>query len=308
MQRPFPIDPQLTAVAIAYRNTKLIADEVLPRVPVKSPAFKWLEYDFSERFTLPNTRVGRTSQPNQVEFSAIEKESSVTDYGLDSPVPQDDVDSAITGYDPLGHATEATTDLILLDREVRAANVLFNGDNYNNKTTLTTAEQWNDPTSDPIKLITDAFDSMIQRPNIGTLGRRVATILRRHPKIVAAYHGNSGESGLVPLGFLADLLELEAIYVGDAFLNSAKPGKSPKLLRAWGDKAAFIVRNKLANTKGGVTFGYTAQFKDRVSGSINDPDIGLRGGQRVRVGESVKEIVVAKDAGYLFENVISPNS
>lgn len=308
MQRPFPIDPQLTAVAIAYRNTKLIADEVLPRVPVESPAFKWLEYDFSERFTLPNTRVGRTSQPNQVEFSAIEKESSVTDYGLDSPVPQDDIDSAITGYDPLGHATEATTDLILLDREVRTANVLFNGDNYNNKTTLTTAEQWNDPTSDPIKLITDAFDSMIQRPNIGTLGRRVATILRRHPKIVAAYHGNSGESGLVPLGFLADLLELEAIYVGDAFLNSAKPGKSPKLLRAWGDKAAFIVRNKLANTKGGVTFGYTAQFKDRVSGSINDPDIGLRGGQRVRVGESVKEIVVAKDAGYLFENVISPNS
>ncbi|MBI0114211.1 MULTISPECIES: hypothetical protein [unclassified Gilliamella] len=308
MQRPFPIDPQLTAVAIAYRNTKLIADEVLPRVPVESPAFKWLEYDFSERFTLPNTRVGRTSQPNQVEFSAIEKESSVTDYGLDSPVPQDDIDSAITGYDPLGHATEATTDLILLDREVRTANVLFNGDNYNNKTTLTTAEQWNDPTSDPIKLITDAFDSMIQRPNIGTLGRRVATILRRHPKIVAAYHGNSGESGLVPLGFLADLLELESIYVGDAFLNSAKPGKSPKLLRAWGDKAAFIVRNKLANTKGGVTFGYTAQFKDRVSGSINDPDIGLRGGQRVRVGESVKEIVVAKDAGYLFENVISPNS
>ena len=308
MQRPFPIDPQLTAIAIAYRNTKLIADEVLPRVPVESPAFKWLEYDFSERFTLPNTRVGRTSQPNQVEFSAIEKESSVTDYGLDSPVPQDDIDSAITGYDPLGHATEATTDLILLDREVRTANVLFNGDNYNNKTTLTTAEQWNDPTSDPIKLITDAFDSMIQRPNIGTLGRRVATILRRHPKIVAAYHGNSGESGLVPLGFLADLLELEAIYVGDAFLNSAKPGKSPKLLRAWGDKAAFIVRNKLANTKGGVTFGYTAQFKDRVSGSINDPDIGLRGGQRVRVGESVKEIVVAKDAGYLFENVISPNS
>ena len=56
-----------------------------------------------------------------------------------------------------------------------------------------------------------------------------------------------------------------------------------------------------------MTFGYTAQFKDRVSGSIVDPDIGLRGGQRVRVGESVKELVVAKDAGYLFENVIPAN-
>lgn len=304
MQRPFPVEPQLTAIAIAYRNTKFIADEVLPRVPVSSTSFKWLEFDFSERFTLPNTKVGRTSQPNQVEFSAKEKESSVEDWGLDSPVPQDDIDTAITGYNPLGHAVEATTDLILLDREVRAANLLFNGANYNNKQTLTTAKQWNDPNNDPVKSITDAFDSMIQRPNIGTLGRRVATVLRRHPKIVAAYHGNAGESGLVPLGFLADLLELDAIYVGDAFLNSAKPGKPPVLLRAWGNKASFTVRNKLANTKGGITFGYTAQFKDRVSGSIADPDIGLRGGQRVRVGESVKEIVVSKDAGYLFENVI----
>lgn len=307
MQRPFPVDPQLTAITIAYRNTKLIADEVLPRVPVSSTSFKWLEFDFSERFTLPNTKVGRTSQPNQVEFSAKEKESSVEDWGLDSPVPQDDIDTAITGYNPLGHAVEATTDLILLDREVRAANLLFNGANYNNKQTLTSAEQWNDPNNNPVESITDAFDSMIQRPTIGTLGRRVATVLRRHPKIVAAYHGNAGESGLVPLEFLADLLELDAIYVGDAFLNSAKPGKSPVLLRAWGNKASFTVRNKLANTKGGITFGYTAQFKDRVSGSIADPDIGLRGGQRVRVGESVKEIVVAKDAGYLFENVIPAN-
>lgn len=308
MQRPFPVEPQLTAIAIAYRNNKLIAEEVLPRVPVSSTSFKWLEYDFSERFTLPNTKVGRTSQPNQVEFSAKEKESSVEDHGLDSPVPQDDIDTAITGYNPLGHAVEATTDLILLDREVRAANILFNGNNYNYKKTLTTAEQWSDPDSDPVALLTDAFDSMVVRPNIGTLGRRVATMLRRHPKIVAAYHGNSGESGLVPLGFLADLLELEAIYVGDVFLNSAKPGKAPALLRAWGNKASFTVRNKLATTKGGVTFGFTAQFKDRVSGSIPDPDIGLRGGQRVRVGESVKELVVAKDAGYLFENVIPANS
>ncbi len=33
--RPFPIDPKLTAIAIAYRNPDivLIADSVLPRTP-----------------------------------------------------------------------------------------------------------------------------------------------------------------------------------------------------------------------------------------------------------------------------------
>ena len=44
--RPFPIDPKLTAIAIAYRNPDvvLIADSVLPRTPT-SQEFKWLEYD-----------------------------------------------------------------------------------------------------------------------------------------------------------------------------------------------------------------------------------------------------------------------
>lgn len=70
---PFPIDAHLTAIAIAYRNSSMIADEVLPRVPVGKAEFKWWEYDLGQGFTVPNTNVGRTSQPNQVEFNAEEK-------------------------------------------------------------------------------------------------------------------------------------------------------------------------------------------------------------------------------------------
>ncbi|EHF7717022.1 phage capsid protein, partial [Salmonella enterica] len=61
----------------------------------------------------------------------------------------------------------------------------------------------------------------------------------------------------------------------------------------------------LADTQGGVTFGFTAQFGSRVSGSIPDPDMGMRGGQRVRVGESVRELIVAQDCGYFFQNAVS---
>ncbi|UUE75476.1 hypothetical protein [Pectobacterium aroidearum] len=85
MAAPFPIDPHLTSIAIAYRNGSLIADSVLPRVPVGKSEFKWWEYDLADGFTLPNTSVGRTSQPNQVEFNATEETSSTSDYALDSP-------------------------------------------------------------------------------------------------------------------------------------------------------------------------------------------------------------------------------
>ncbi len=42
-----------------------------------------------------------------------------------------------------------------------------------------------------------------------------------------------------------------------------------------------------------------------MAGRREDPDIGLRGGVRVRVGESVKELIVANDLGYYFENAVA---
>lgn len=304
---PFPVDPELTAIAIAYRNGRMIADEVLPRVPVGKQEFKYWKYDLAQGFTVPETLVGRKSKPNEVEFSATDETSSTEDHGLDAPVPQADIDNAPTNYNPLGHATEQTTNLILLDREARTSKLVFSPNSYaaGNKITLSGADQWSDPTSNPLPVITDALDSVILRPNIGVLGRRTATILRRHPKIVKAYNGSLGDEGMVPMAFLQELLELEAIYVGEARLNIARPGQNPSLIRAWGPHASFIYRDRLADTRNGTTFGLTGQWGDRVSGSIPDPNIGLRGGQRVRVGESVKELVTAPDLGFFFENAVA---
>lgn len=304
---PFPIQPALTAIAIAYRNTRLIADDVLPRVPVGAQEFKYLKHALAEGFTVPDTLVGRKSRPNQVEFSGTEETASTVDHGLDSPVPQADIDNAPTNYDPLGKATEFTTNLVMLDREVRTSNLVFANATYPaaNRTTLSGTSQWSDPASDPLAAITDALDSVVMRPNVGILGRRTSTLLRRHPKVVKAFHGNSGDEGMVPLQFLADLLELEAIFVGEARLNIARPGQAANLQRVWGPHAAFIYRDSLASAQSGTTFGMTGQWGSRIAGSQTDPNIGLRGGEMVRVGESVKELITAPDLGYFFENAVA---
>ncbi|MEQ6331521.1 phage capsid protein [Pseudomonas chengduensis] len=304
---PFPIDPALTAIAIAYRNGRMIADDVLPRVGVGVQAFKYMKHDLREGFTVPSTLVGRKSAPNRVEFSATEATSSTEDHALDAPVPQADIDNAPSNFDPLGNAVEYTTNLILLDREARTSSAVFNNASYaaGNRTTLSGTSQWSDPDSNPIPVITDALDSVVMRPNIGVLGRRTSTWLRRHPKVVKAFNGTLGDEGMVPMQYLADLLELEAIYVGEARLNIARPGQAANLVRAWGPHASFIYRDRLANAQNGTTFGFTAQWGDRISGSQFDGDIGMRGGQRVRVGESVKELVTAPDLGYFFENAVA---
>jgi hypothetical protein len=49
----------------------------------------------------------------------------------------------------------------------------------------------------------------------------------------------------------------------------------------------------------------TAQWQNRIAGSVPEPKMGLRGGLTVTVGESVKEVVTANDLGYIIKAAIA---
>jgi hypothetical protein len=300
---PFPITPELTAIAIAYKNSALIADQVLPYVPVGKKEFKYLKYTKAERFTLPDNYVGRKGTPNQVDFSATETESACVDYGLDDFVPQDDIMNAPPNYDPLGNAVEAIMDLNLLAREKRVADLVFASGSFasSNTTTLTGTDQWSDFTnSDPIDDILTGLDACIMRPNIMVLGNAVWSNLRQHPKIVKAANRNSGDAGIAAREAVKELFELDEILVGQGWLNSAKKGQTASFTRVWGNYCALIYKNSLANTQRGTTFGFTARFGNPIAGQMPEPTVGLKGSIRVRAGESVKELICANDLGYLI--------
>jgi len=306
MPAPFPIQPELTAIAIAYKNGRMIADEVLPRVPVGKQDFKYLEHNLEEGFTVPDTKVGRKSRPNEIEFSATEKTASTEDHALDSSIPQSDIDNAPANYNPKGRAVEGIQNLVALDREVRVSNLVFGAANYgvNNKQALAGVAQFIDPASKPIDVIGDAADSLILRPNVMVLGRRAFTILSRHPSIVKAFNGNAGDSGQASREFIASLFEMEKVIVGEARVNTTRKGQVASIQRAWGSHIALIHQETHADTTNGTaTYGFTAQFGDRIAGSVPDKDIGMRGGERVRSGESVKELLAAPDLGYLIQNI-----
>ena len=261
--------------------------------------------------------VGRKGVPNEVQFGATEVGGFVKDYGLDDLVPNEDLNSAPPGYDPLGRAVEGTSELIALDREKRVADLVFNTATYPaaNRATLSGTSQWSDYTnSDPYSAIMAARDGMLMPFNTGIIGRLAWSKLRVHPKITAALapssNGNSSTSNAqgapATLQAVADLLELDRILVGESWVNTAKPGQTASLARIWGKHMALLHLNPIASIRGNaITFGYTAEYGNRVSGSIPEPKVGLRGAQRVRVGESVNEIVCASDVGYYFQNIVA---
>ncbi len=313
MKFPFTPSPQYTAIALAYTNREMIADQVLPRLSVTAREFKWDRHEKSSMFQVPSTLVGRKGSPNEVEFSATEETSSVADYGLDDVVPREDVEAAAgkPGLDPLGRATEGVSQLILLDREQRTADLVFNPNTYpvGNKVQLATTDQWNEyaeANSDPVEDILAAKEAALMPYNTAVIGEKVWFALRRHPKLLAAYFPvNATGGGILSLQQFAELFEFERVLIGRAKKATTKPGQTLTLGDVWGNHFAMMHQNPLGSLRGnGITFGATAEYGTRFASTMEEPKVGLRGATRVRVGEMVKELITSADCGYLIQDAV----
>lgn len=307
MQRPYPNDPRLTGLTLAFRNRELIADQVMPRTPVARTTFKWNEWDFAQGITLPVTLVGRKGRPTEVEFTAIERPGFTEDHALDDVIPNDDIADVPEGsnLDPLGRATEVLTGLIALGREIRVATKVRDTGNFNHSTTVATGDQWQQAAADPSGQILEAISTPLVRPNIGVTSLAVLNALRKNISIVSAITGNTSGKGIVSTDQVAKYFELDEILTGAAWVNIAKPGQAPQFTRVWGNDFALLRRGNIVQTQGQEpSWGITAEFGDRVAKQIPEPKTGMRGATRVRVGESVGEIIQSKEAGFLFKQVI----
>jgi hypothetical protein len=314
---PFPVNPELTAVAIGYRNLDdaLIADEVVPRIPTPKK-FQWTKYDQQDAYTVPDTKVGRKSEPTMVDFGGQLIPDEVQDFGLDDLVPNDDIEAfdampkPKTGgpINPLALSTMMLTNLVMLDREIRVAGEVFDANLYPaaNKTTLAGGSQWSDyVNSNPLSAIMTALDTPLVRPNKMVIGRAAWTVLRQHPKVVQAVYKSFQGAGTISKEQMAELLEIETILVGSGFVNTARKGQAPAYARVWGKHCSLIYSSVQAAQTMQPNFGFTAQFGTKIAGDIPQPAKGLRGGVLVRAGESVKEVFPSPDVAYFFQNAVA---
>lgn len=312
----FPVNPELSAIAIGYKNrdVDLVADMVLPRVQKGGKKFAYTKYTQADAYTVPPTRVGRKSEPTMVDFGGTLINDECVDWGLDDLVPNDEVlafnamphPGSLVG--PLQKSTSLLAGLVALDREIRVAGVVFNAANYiaANKATLAGATQWSDFTnSNPLDAILAALDLPVFRPNTLVLGQAVWTKLRQHPRMIQAANASAQTGGAITRQQLADLIEVKNIIVGAGFVNTAAKGQTATISRVWGKFAAALYVSEDAANADQPTWGFTAQFGERIAGVIDEPKAGLRGGQRVRVGESVKEVVASSDVGYLWSAAVA---
>ncbi len=311
---PFPVDSHLQGLSIAYRNPaqNFIADKLMPRTQVATKSFKYLTFDSAQHFSLPDTKVGRKSEPTIVEYSGAEKSATVLDYGLEDIIPIDDIEQAKAAqhdYDPKARAVEFLTDLIMLDRERRVAKIIQDPSNFEQANVTNVASnsnaKWTHSSQNPRDILLTALDLPILRPNIMVIGREAWTKIRQHPKLVASAARTANSEGAISKSQLADMLEIKQVLVGDSIYNSANRGQELDAAYTWGKNVALLHINEAAGAHNGITWGYSAEYGKRSAGIIPDPNKGARGAIVVRVIESCCELVAAKNLGVLFRAVIS---
>ena len=312
----FPVNPELAAIAIGYKNREidLIADLVLPRIQV-AKKFAYTKYTIQDAFTVPATRVGRKSDPTMVDFGGTLVNAECVDWGLDDLIPNDEIEAfnaqisagfALTS--PHAKSVSLLTGLILLDREIRVANLVTTLGTYlaAQRATLSGTSQWSDfANSSPLDALLTALDVPVMRPNTIVMGQAVWTKLRQHPRLIQAANASAQTGGAITRQDLADLLEVKSVLIGSGFANTAARGQTPTFSRVWGKHAALLYVSEDQANADQPTFGFTGQFATRIAGTFDETQKGLRGGQRVRVGESVLEVIASQEAGYFFQNAVA---
>ena len=159
-------------------------------------------------------------------------------------------------------------------------------------------------TVDAEAVIAEMLEKPFMRPNIGVMSQKVWDRLSRNPLLIKAIKGELVGKKLTTAEFCS-YFELEQLYIGKARVTRQVKGKTPVPERVWGTGMAFHYRDMTASEQRGVTWGLTVPYGQPFAGSRTDPDIGLRGGIRIRAGESLKELVLAKDAGCLITGAIA---
>lgn len=304
----FPPDPHLTAIAIAYKNPDqvLIADQVLPRDNTLSEVlFKYYaSKDKHQAFRLPETAVAQHGRVNRLEVQMEELAAAVQDEALEIPLGAHD----LKRKNARDMATELATSIIMLRHEVKVAQLVFDPAQFpaGFKEELTGAARFDNVAyeGNTVRILRAAQRKTLMPANCVAIGREAWDTLSVDPNLVSAVHGNDGTKGVIMPADFAKLFGLQECLVGDGWIDTAKPGETPNLQPVWGPHVLFFHRNRAASTQGGVTFGLTGQYGTRIAGSRPAPELGLRGGEIVKVGESTKPLIVAPECGYFMENVV----
>ena len=260
------VDPILSAVARGYRSPKAaIANILFPIVTVGQRAGRIIAFG-PDDYKLMSTKRAPGANTKRVQFGYASDPFSLVDHRLEGGVPVELQEEAQAGpgIDLSSNAVQRVQNTMALEREYAAGQLARDASKYpaSNKETLSGTSQWSNPASDPFTDIMEGKEVIRsktgEKPNVLTLGPKVLTALRTHPKVLDRLT-TSTDRPPATIQQLQALFELQQVAEGEAVYHDGTQFQD-----VWGKDAILAYTTPASMQEmGSPNFGYTYQLAGR---------------------------------------------
>lgn len=317
------IDKALTNMSVAYMQdaSAFIADKVFPTIPVRKQSDVYFVYNKGDFFR------------DEAKVRAGASESAGGDYNVEAANPyycklqafhKDVTEQDRANYDePLdadNDANDFVSQKMLVRREVAWANAYFKTGVWTTEITGVAASpttgqvlQWHLATSNPIEDISNAVITIASqtgfKPNTLVLGPSVFSALKNHQDVLDRIKYT--QKGIVTADLLAQLFEVENVYVAWAVVNTANQGADDVIDFVMGKHALLCYVNPrpaLKKPSAGYIFAWTGLLGSGAFGNrivrIPMDQLGI-GTERIEGEIAFDAKVIAQDLGVFFANIVA---
>ena len=199
--RQLYIERRLTNVSVAYKNGSFVADEVCPIVLVPDKSGKILEDDKTalQADAGGDDAIGQGEYPGTIKVDLQDRQYSTVERAKSAFLHDDDVaadEAQGQPYRPRIRKTNAVTQRLMLNREVRVATLYRNAATWAATHTSTPATKWDAATgSDPINDINVAKlkvkTDLLLPPNVAVVPWEVVVYLTNNSAVKALTNGGT---------------------------------------------------------------------------------------------------------------------
>lgn len=309
------IDRALSNFSLKHQNGALIADLICPRVDVAKDSDKYFVYGRQDYRMAVDGR-GDKADTNFIDSWKIEATPTYTcfEHSLADLVSDRERRNSDEPLAPDFDATENLTNLILLNREKRVADMLTSAGSFSNSgntITLIGDEQWNDVAFDSDSK-TDAIEARIDAgkeairaaigrdPNTIVIPAAVARVIKRDPEVRDMIRYT--DSSLLVNGDLPATLWNMRVLSPGAVYDSSEEGQAFSAADVWGKHVllAYVAPN--VRTPRTMTLAMTFQSQPRQTSKWREDG---RKADAIEVSEMLVEQIVSEHCGYLIRNAIA---
>ena len=234
------IDVPLGRMAVQAFSTgdgEFVGDQLMPGIPVGKESDKYYIIEKDAFLRTPDTLRSRSTEARRVRFETSSESYFANNYALASDIPIEDLSNADNPVQLRQNTTRLIVTNLRRDQEVRIANLVTSLTNLGSGTTLSGANQWSDPTSDPIADVTTGHAFIANntglRANTMLIDKDTLAIVRRHPLLLDMYKYTSG--GFLSEDNLREVFDVSRILVGRGIRENAVEGGTSSITTIWGN-------------------------------------------------------------------------